>query len=80
METMTSAFVPVLPDPPIHHPSDYTATVCWADVKHVLVYREQDGYVRVITCETEEEFEAENLATTFSPDYELIDTWSLNNK
>ena len=75
METMTVSFVPDLPDPPIHHPVDYNVSVCWVDVKYVLIYREPDGNTRVITCETGEEFETENLAATFSPDCELIDSW-----
>jgi len=75
METMTVSFVPDLPDPPIHHPADYNVSVCWADVKYVLIYRGPDGNTRVITCETGEEFETENLAATFSSDYELIDSW-----
>ena len=72
---MTVSFVPVLPDPPIHHPADYVPSFRWADVKYLLVYRGPDGRTRVIKCETEEEFQDENLAATFSSDYTLIDSW-----
>lgn len=71
METM----IPVLPDPPVHNPTDYVPSFRWADVKYLLVYRDPDGNTRVIKCETEEEFQDENLVATFSSDYTLIDSW-----
>jgi hypothetical protein len=76
METMTVSFVPDLPDPPIHNPADYNVSVCWADIKSVLMYRAADNRVRVVACKTEEEFQAESLTATFHGDYTLIDSWT----
>lgn len=73
---MTVSFVPDLPDPPIHQPADYNASVCWSDVKYALVYKQDAGSLaRVVTFKTEEEFQAESLNATFSQDHTLIDSW-----
>ena len=73
-------FMPDLPDPPAYTASDFAPSVNWAEVKYVLVYKEEDGNTRVIACETREEFETENLATTFSDKHELIESWSFEGK
>ena len=73
-------FMPDLPDPPAYTPSDFAPSVNWAEVKYVLVYKEADGNVRVIACDTREEFETENLATTFSDKQTLIESWSFEGK
>ena len=76
METMTASFVPVLPDPPVHHHTDYNASVCWSDIKSLLIYKGgSDNRLRVVACKTDEEFQAESLAATFSQDHKLIGSW-----
>lgn len=73
---MTASFVPVLPDPPVHHPTDYNASVCWSDIKSLLVYKGvSDNRVRVVACKTDEEFQTESLTATFSQDHQLIGSW-----
>ena len=73
---MTVSFVPDLLDPPVHHPTDYNASVCWSDIKSVVVYKEESsGPVRVVACKTDEEFQAERLTATFGQDHKLIDSW-----
>jgi len=73
---MTASFVPVLPDPPVHHPTDYNASVCWSDIKSLLVYKGgSDNRVRVVACKTDEEFQTESLTATFSQDRQLIGSW-----
>lgn len=69
-------FIPDLPDPPTYTVDDFKPSIHWPDVKYVLVYKKSDGSTRVISYETQEEFEAGNLATTFSPDQALIESWS----
>ena len=73
-------FKPDLPDPPSYTASDFAPSVNWGGVKYVLVYKEADGDVRVISCKTKEEFEAENLATIFSDKHELIESWSFDGQ
>ena len=77
---MTTTFLPDLPDPPTYKFSDFSPSVNWTDVKYVLIYKEADGNVCVITCRTREEFEAENLSATFNPDYTLIESWNFEEQ
>lgn len=73
---MTVSFVPDLPDPPIHQPTDYNVSVCWPDIKYLLMYKGgDDKRLSVVACKTEEEFQAESLNATFSQDHTLIDSW-----
>ena len=73
---MTVSFIPVLPDPPVHHPTDYNPSIDWSNVKSLLVYKdEKQGRIRVCTCETDEEFQSKSLAATFNHDHTLIDSW-----
>lgn len=77
---MSVSFMPDLPDPPTYTAYDFTPSVHWPDVKYMVMYKELDGYLRVIACETREEFEEENLAVTFSDKHTLIESWSFVGK
>ncbi len=73
-------FMPDLPDPPAYTVADFKPSIHWPDVKYVLVYKEEDGNTRVISFETQEEFEAGNLTTAFSPYRTLIESWSFDGQ
>lgn len=77
---MATTFLPDLPDPPAHRVSDFAPSIDWTNIKYGLVYKEPDGNVRVIMCQTREEFEAENLAATFIPGYTLIESWNFERQ